>query len=305
MTDRFTGPDGARLLLEEIQENSAVRHNEALAQKLIADGAVRTYQAGELLIEQEAEDNDVCFVLMGRVEIVVNGVPVASRGPGDHLGEMAAIDPSARRSASVRALEKTTVLRVPEASISSIGQEFPGLWRNFAQELGNRLRQRGEYCVSPNETPRVFLGCAAEARDTAREIQAGLAHDRMEVVIWTDNVFGPSQTTIEALLREVQNSDFAVFLLTGDDETHSRATTTASPRDNVVFELGLFMGHLGQARTLFVRPMGVNLKVPTDLLGVTAVEYRLPPGNTNPAPALGPVCTAIRKRVNELGPKKR
>ena len=45
----------------------------------------------------------------------------------------------------------------------------------------------------------------------------------------------------------------------------------ASPRDNVVFEAGLFGGALGMRRTFILHANGA--KLPTDLLGLTCVRY--------------------------------
>jgi len=48
-------------------------------------------------------------------------------------------------------------------------------------------------------------------------------------------------------------------------------TPVASPRDNVVFEAGLFGGVLGMRRTFILHARGA--KLPTDLLGLTAIRY--------------------------------
>jgi len=85
----------------------------------------------------------------------------------------------------------------------------------------------------------------------------------------------------------------------GREETSSQSAT---PRDNVVFELGLFMGDVGAERAFVVKPRGVALKIPTDLLGMKSLEYDA----SDPAElttALAPVCNEIRKCVATLGMK--
>jgi hypothetical protein len=74
-------------------------------------------------------------------------------------------------------------------------------------------------------------------------------------------------------LRFVQCYDFAVLVLTDDDQITCRKVTQASPRDNVVFELGLFMGALGRRRAfpLVAQTADGAPKIPSDLLGNTAV----------------------------------
>jgi predicted nucleotide-binding protein len=49
-----------------------------------------------------------------------------------------------------------------------------------------------------------------------------------------------------------KETDFAAFVVTADDVTASRGRRKASPRDNVVFEIGLFMGAIGRERTFVV-----------------------------------------------------
>lgn len=69
------------------------------------------------------------------------------------------------------------------------------------------------------------------------------------------------------------DADFAALVFTADDLTVSRGKAANSPRDNVVFELGLLMGSLGRDRVFIVKPKKVDIKVPSDLLGVTCLEY--------------------------------
>ena len=75
------------------------------------------------------------------------------------------------------------------------------------------------------------------------------------------------------LTREV---DFAVFVFAQDDWTTKGGSPEtgvgeASPRDNVVFEAGLFGGALGIRRTFILHANGA--KLPSDLLGLTTIRY--------------------------------
>jgi predicted nucleotide-binding protein len=120
--------------------------------------------------------------------------------------------------------------------------------------------------------------------------------------LWTQGVFQLTQTTIEDLIRASSDCDFAALFLTPDDMTASRGRKTASPRDNVVFELGLFMGAIGRDRTFIVTPKNVDLKLPTDLLGVKRATY-----DSGHARHLGrrlrQVSRALWQRISALGPK--
>jgi predicted nucleotide-binding protein len=120
--------------------------------------------------------------------------------------------------------------------------------------------------------------------------------------VWTDGVFQASRSSIYALEQAAQSADFAVLVLSPDDTVVSRGSERTAPRDNVVFELGLFIGALGHERTFIVRPRGVELKVPTDLLGVTPLDYQ--PGCADDLPSLlGPTCNALRQVISHLRSK--
>jgi CRP/FNR family cyclic AMP-dependent transcriptional regulator len=68
----------------------------------------------------------------------------------------------------------------------------------------------------------------------------------------------------------------------------------------VIFELGFFMGRLGRHRSLLLEPRGEEVKLPSDLSGITTISYKHDPGNW--AAALGPACNRIRTIIKDLGP---
>jgi predicted nucleotide-binding protein len=103
------------------------------------------------------------------------------------------------------------------------------------------------------------------------------------------------------LERQVDESDFAIAIVHPDDTTQSRGVSQVSPRDNVIFELGFFMGRLGRRRTLLVEPRGEEVRLPSDLTGITSVTYKASEVNDIPA-ALAPASNRIRQIVRELGP---
>ena len=74
------------------------------------------------------------------------------------------------------------------------------------------------------------------------------------------------------------------------------------PRDNVIFELGLLMGALGRERVFILKPRNVDIRIPSDLLGVTWLDYkRGGPGTMTEK--LRPTCKHILARIKVLGPK--
>jgi Predicted nucleotide-binding protein containing TIR-like domain len=101
------------------------------------------------------------------------------------------------------------------------------------------------------------------------------------------------------LEAELTQSDFAVITLTPDNHSDSRGQMSMAPRDNVLFELGLFMGHLGRERTYFICDRKQDLKIPTDLLGVNPASYERREGQ-DLGEAVATACSSIAKRMREL-----
>lgn len=118
---------------------------------------------------------------------------------------------------------------------------------------------------------RIFIGSSSEGKLIAEHLQWAL-NDTCDAVVWDQGVVEPGHTTFRALHDAVARFDFAVFILTPDDILDKRGHVSAAPRDNVVLELGLFTGVLGPERTFIVQPHGVELTLPSDLAGVTAVR---------------------------------
>lgn len=150
------------------------------------------------------------------------------------------------------------------------------------------------------QRPALFIGSSSEGLDFARAVRT-LLKDDAEVQVWRESMFGVAQYTAEALLSAAPRFDFAVLVLSPDDVTSSRHDVALSPRDNVIFELGLFMGSVGRLRTFMVRPGGLELKLPSDLAGITTAEYHWPRADMDPVAALGAACDEIRRAIRGLG----
>src|SRR4051812_22061267 len=121
--------------------------------------------------------------------------------------------------------------------------------------------------------PRIFLGSSGKQAKLIQALTRGLA-EVADVEPWTA-VFNPGVSTLDRLVELTHEGDFAAFVFALGDWTSNPSDTAghgqASPRDNVVFEAGLFGGALGMRRTFILHAKGA--KLPTDLLGMTAVRY--------------------------------
>ena len=149
--------------------------------------------------------------------------------------------------------------------------------------------------------PRLFVGSSTEGLDVAYAIQANLDFDA-EVTVWPQDVFRLSSSAIDDLLRVLETNDFGVFVFTPDDLIKMKGTEVPAARDNVVFELGLFIGRLGKERTFIVIPRGPNdLHLPTDLTGITPGSYDPHRSDNNLKAALGPFCNDVKKAMDARG----
>jgi hypothetical protein len=148
--------------------------------------------------------------------------------------------------------------------------------------------------------PRIFLGSSGKQRKLLDALTRGL-EDVAQVEPWT-TTFNPGTSTLERLLELTREVDFAAFVFARDDWTATSPPTAdpaasgqASPRDNVVFEAGLFGGVLGMRRTFILHASGA--KLPSDLLGLTSVRY----GDTATAAEMRTINEKLRKAIETEG----
>jgi hypothetical protein len=148
--------------------------------------------------------------------------------------------------------------------------------------------------------PHIFLGSSGKQEKLLLALTRGL-QDVAHVEPWTTS-FNPGTTTLERLLELTHQVDFAAFVFARDDWTTASPAAApspesgqASPRDNVVFEAGLFGGVLGMRRTFILHASGA--KLPSDLLGLTCVRY----GEESTSAEMRVVNQKLRKAIQDEG----
>jgi predicted nucleotide-binding protein len=298
MKERFEG-HGRPSLIDALKRQEFVNGNVDLSKAMADRGDLIEFAKGDKIILEEAEDDDVFLIVAGSVAIVVKGNEVGTRRAGQHIGEMAAIEPAQKRSATVIAHDTVVALRFSGAQFRMLGSEYPQIWLPIARELSRRLYERNKLIPRPNEYPKLFIMCSTEALEVGRAIQAQLERDVLSTV-WDQGVFFAGGYPLEALEKAVVESDFAVAVAQADDIVEMRGSKYPTLRDNVLFELGFFMGKLTRYRTILVCRRADGLKLPSDLQGLTILSY-LPGKADELASRLGPACTEIRKIVCNLG----
>jgi hypothetical protein len=142
--------------------------------------------------------------------------------------------------------------------------------------------------------PRLFVGSSTEGLGIAYAIQENLEFDA-ETTVWTQGIFKPTRNTLAELIAGMRAMDFVAFVFSPDDLLSLRGEAVRAVRDNVIFELGLFIGHLGPERCFFVQPRGLHdLHLPTDLLGLAPLTFNPLRSDDNLVAALGTACNQIR-----------
>jgi Predicted nucleotide-binding protein containing TIR-like domain len=150
------------------------------------------------------------------------------------------------------------------------------------------------------DKPHIFLGSSGKQEKLLQALTRALA-DVAHVDPWTTS-FNPGTSTLERLLELTRQVDFAAFVFARDDWTSTTSPASdstglgqASPRDNVIFEAGLFGGVLGMRRTFILHAAGA--KLPTDLLGFTCVRY----GEATTTSEMRVVNQSVRKAIEDAG----
>ena len=135
--------------------------------------SVMGFASGATIIEESSPYNDIYFILAGVVSVRVGGREIAIRTAGQHIGEMAVVDPGQPRSASVVAEDEVVVARVSASTFTDLAEANPRLWRNIARGLASRLRQRNRFVPYVNPRPVLFLGCSTESLPVAQVYPSG------------------------------------------------------------------------------------------------------------------------------------
>lgn len=150
--------------------------------------------------------------------------------------------------------------------------------------------------------PKVFIGSSREGVHIADAIHANLTYDA-ECTVWKDGVFQLSSSTLSDLIKVLRDSDFGVFVFSPDDISLMRGNNNPVVRDNVLFELGLFIGRLGAERSFFLIPdNAADLRLPSDLAGITPGRYEGSRSDGNWMAALNPACMQIKMQMVRLKP---
>lgn len=156
-----------------------------------------------------------------------------------------------------------------------------------------------------NEQIRVFVASSSEQISIAESIARSLSGTpELDVQVWNKGVFDFSAHYMESLEKVLEQADFAAVVLTADDRAEVRKQSVKLPRDNVNFELGLFIGGLGREHCFFFIDGESRTRIASDLSGIEPVTFYKPVKNQpSNKPTLETQGEQVRKRMLSMGPR--
>ncbi len=160
------------------------------------------------------------------------------------------------------------------------------------------------------DKPHLFIGSSQESKDQniVDLFSDVLCKDAHCIPWWLAPQFSTegTSTTFAALCDAAKDFDYALFILTPDDIAESRNKKSPTPRDNVVFELGLFMGAIGPERIFAaLQRTKDELKIPSDLRGVTIPRFDFAATDgTKSVASIRDASSGFAKQIRKLGFRK-
>jgi hypothetical protein len=148
--------------------------------------------------------------------------------------------------------------------------------------------------------PRIFIGSSSDSIDIANACNVALDYSA-EVSVWP-NIFDKAGTdTLSSLMTKADNVDYALFVFSPDDVITMRGNKQPTVRDNVLFELGLFIGSLGKERCFILRPRNTELYIASDLAGINTLDFDINRSDTNLDCAVNAACIKIATQMKQQG----
>lgn len=122
---------------------------------------------------------------------------------------------------------------------------------------------------------KIFIGSSREGVNVAKKIKDTInekCKDWLECELWNDGkVFSINNGTLDSLIKASRKYDYGIFVASNDDIVSKRWKINKTMRDNVLFEMGLFLGSLGLNRAFLITHSKISL--PSDFNGVTMIRY--------------------------------
>jgi len=186
---------------------------------------------------------------------------------------------------------------------SNVMCSYTSLWSTdeFLQEL--KPVSKGMPICNGETKPKIFIGSSNQGLEYANKIKEYFDNDKnYDAHVWTSE-FTKNNVTIECLEKILQNFQYSIFVFTPDDtitiEKDGSKTEKKIPRDNVIFEYGLFYGKYSRTKTFLVLPQDyeTTMKTMSDIKGLNPYTYT--DDQTNILNAVTTACNSIIEEIKK------
>lgn len=152
--------------------------------------------------------------------------------------------------------------------------------------------------------PTLFIGSSTQRLPIAHGLKEVLT-DCADVTVWNEAPeIALGESLLSGLIKVGELYDFALLVFGQDDCTMMSGVELPTVRDNVIFELGLFMGHLGTGRAFWLSPRGSKAPyLASDLEGIVHLEFDEPEmtSHTSIVESLEETRDKVYRQITSLG----
>lgn len=271
-----------RLNLTKSLKEQTILHNLENIDTIISEiiGCIEVFalpSGQEIHREKDLSKNYLYFVFKGKCRGLKKNNTVAILPAGECFGEFPILDHSKPYDIDACADGDSCFGRILEIDLEELGEKYPKIWFNMARMLAERLHVQNEkfYRKPLNKIPRLFIGSSTESIQVAKTLKKLLKSEKLAPEIWNEKTFKKlGSSYLNRLEDAVNNFDFAVFIFNNDDDLKSRMKKEKTTRDNVIFELGMFLGKLSGKRAYVLWPEDLDVRILSDFSGIIVAEYK-------------------------------
>ena len=127
-------------------ENPSMLASSELTERFLEHCHRKAYPSKQLIIREGDPSDDLYYIISGSVSVQVEDskgreIVLAYLNPGDFFGELGLFDEENKRSAFVRAKEKSEIASISYERLKKLNDIFPDLLFSIASQLAIRLRK--------------------------------------------------------------------------------------------------------------------------------------------------------------------
>lgn len=183
--------------------------------QLAGRAILRRYRRGEVVFREGDPGNWLFVVASGRMKVVVTSAEgdemvLAALAPPDTFGELALVDGGVR-SATVEAVEASTLLVLTRTAFLDVLHEHPSLVEGLLESLGGLIRRLTDqtsdlvFLDLPGRVAKLLLGLAGESEaQPATEHVIDVSFTQTEIA----NMVGGSRQSVNQILRTFESAGY-------------------------------------------------------------------------------------------------